>query len=432
MKQSSSIILCWFGLAILVYIILGLLIAPMAKAEPALMESRILSPLSEFHLWNTSDDDWDTDWDEDWDTDRSAPYIRYDRVEGLNIGFELKRDYLKLEYPDQAYIFGSSGYAFAAKEFQYQIGLEKGLMDEFRMAFGVEYHRLIDTPDLWRIEYFENSLGAFLLREDFLDFYLREGGSIYYEQYLTRKAHFQIGYHFEQLDSLSKNTNWALFGGKKKFRQNPAMSAGNITSVKAALFVDTRNSRKQPRRGWLIQVEEEHSLTENSDFDFNSVVADIRRYQPIGYGESLDFRVRAGSGTGNLPWQRSFHLGGISTLRGFKYKAFPDGPMHIGGNRMLLGQVEFRIGSGTMQDVLDVDFFELKHIVLFADAGWVSQVDSGLTLTEGFDGIEWSAFKSDIGIALTNSSSNFRFEVARRTDTNKKPFTFMIRLKRDF
>ena len=85
-----------------------------------------------------------------------------------------------------------------------------------------------------------------------------------------------------------------------------------------------------------------------------------------------------------------------------------------------------------MQDILDVDFFELKHIVLFADAGWVDQVEPGLNLTEGFDSVSWSSFKSDIGIALTNSSGNFRFEVARRTDTSKKPFTFLIRLKRDF
>jgi hypothetical protein len=436
MKRSSSIILFWFGLAALIYILLGLLIAPMAKAESAPGDFQLLSPLSQFHKWNVlndgSDDDWNDDWDEEWDTDRSEPYVRYNRVEGLHIGVELKREYWKLEYPDQAFIFGSCGYAFAAKEFQYQLGLEKGLMEDFRMAFGAEYHRLIDTPDLWRMEHVENSLAAFLLREDFLDFYLREGGSAYYEQYFTRNVHFQIGYHFDQVDSIGKNTNWALFGGKKKFRDNPAMIPGDIKSIKASLFVDTRNSKKQPRRGWLIHVEGEHSLEQDNYFDFNSVVADIRRYQPLGYGESLDFRVRAGSGTGDLPWQRSFHLGGISTLRGFRYKAFPDGPMHMGGNRMLLGQVEFRIGSSTMQDVLDLDLFELKHIVLFADAGWVSQVDPELTLTEGFDEIDWSAFKSDVGIALTNGSGNIRFEIARRTDTSKKPFTFMIRMKRDF
>ncbi len=429
MQRSLTISLVFAALAALFFLILGILLAPKAFAGQPADGSAVFNSLN---LWNNSDDDWDDDWDSDMDDNRSDPVIRYNRVEGLFIGLDLDRDYKKLEYPDQAFMFGSVGYSFGAKEIEYMAGLEKGVFNDFRTSFGGEYHRQILTPDLWRMSYNENSLAAVLLREDFHDYYMAEGGSAYYEQYMTQGIRLQVGYHYDQLDSVDKNTNWSVFGGKKKFRPNPAMSVGNIKSVRASLMIDSRNSKKHPSRGWLIQIDGEHALSDGSDYDFDRVVTDIRRYQPMGYGEYLDLRIRAGSGSGELPWHRSFHLGGISTLRGFGYKAFPNGPMSIGGNRMLLGQVEFRMGAGSVSEMMDLDIFELNRLVLFADAGWVGSAGPGEDLIEGFGNLDWNDFKSDVGIAVTNSNGDFRVEVARRTDTSEKPFTFLIRLNRSF
>ncbi|MBN2105683.1 BamA/TamA family outer membrane protein [bacterium] len=431
-------ILFYVFAAALIFLLIGFIAAPLVKAStPESSNTVLFHCMPSLDFWNNSDDDWDDDWDNDWDDDweenRTDADIRYNRVEGLHMGMKLKRDYLKLEYPDQSYLFGSWGYSFGAKEFQYQIGLEKGFMDEFRMAFGGEYHRVIDTPDRWIIGDLENSLAALLLREDFRDYYLKEGGSGYFEQYLTRNVCIQIGYHHDRLDSVKKNSNWALFGGKKKFRSNPPMNAGDLESIQASFCYDTRNSKKHPKRGWYIQINGERALPDaGSDFNFDYILADLRRYQPLGYGEGVDFRIRAGSGTRDLPWHRSFHLGGVSTLRGFRYKIFPNGPMEIGGNRMLLGQVEFRVGSDPVSNVFNLDVFDLNQYILFADAGWVGQTDPDRDLLEGFGGLGWSDFKSDVGLALTNHDGNVRFEIARRTDTGKKPFNFLIRINRDF
>ncbi|MBN1783288.1 BamA/TamA family outer membrane protein [bacterium] len=418
----------------LVFMILGFLLVPKANAGTLPPENRCMmkGSLATFS-WTNWESEWDEDWEDEWDTDRSEPVFRYNRVEGLHLGMKLKRDYQKLNHPHQSFLFGSFGYSFAAKEFQYQAGLEKGVMNDFRLALGGEYHRLIDTPDRWIIGDIENSLAAVLLREDFQDFYIREGGSVYMEQHLTKHADVQLSYHYDQLDSIEKNTNWAVFGGKKKFRPNPKMNAGHLKSVQISVNMDTRNSKKHTTQGWWITVEGEHSLDDaESDFQFDRVLADIRRYQPLGYGEGLDFRIRAGSVTSLPPWQRTFHLGGLSTLRGFRYKAFPSGPMNPGGNRLLLGQVELRLGSETVSQAMDLEIFDLNRFVLFADAGWVGVVDPGMDLLEGFDGLGWKDFKSDVGIALTNNDGNVRFEIARRTDISRKPFTFLIRIKRDF
>ncbi len=407
-------------LAFILVLVLGVIFVSHANAQGFLLSSRF-------------DDDWDWDWDDDrWDNRRDF-VVRYNRVEGLFLGAHLNRDYYRHRRPTRAFLYGSAGYAFKAKEMEYQIGLEKGFMDRFRLAFGAEYHRFIDTQDRWIISDSENSLAAVLIREDFHDFYLRDGASGYLVQNFGRNSSITVGYHVDSYDSLAKNTNWSLFGGSKNFRDNPAMDSGNMRSIISGLVFDTRNSMRRTTRGWFVQAEYEHAGGGlGGDFEFDRLVFDLRRYQSLGLGEGLDFRLRVGTSKGILPWQRSYHLGGISTLRGFPYKAYPNGRMNPGGNRMLLAQVEYRMGTQDLPDELDLGLLELFNLIIFADAGWVADVGGEADLFDGFDGLTWNDLKSDIGIALANSSGTVRVQIARRTDTGHKPFTFSFRVQRPF
>jgi len=375
--------------------------------------------------------DWD--WDEDWGGSRYSSQFRYNRVEGVYLGVSLKRDHWLVRHPTMPFLYGSIGYGFAAKELQGQIGLEKGFFENFRMGFGAEFHRFIDTPDRWIISDSENSLAAFLLKEDFQDFYFREGASGYITQNFTRALTLEAAYHYEEYDSLSKNMNWSLFGKNKRFRENPPMSAGEIRSVSAKITVDSRNSRKKTTRGWYIQAEVEHAGNNlGGDFTFDRLLIDIRRYQNLGFGEGVDIRLRVGTSSGELPWQKSYHLGGLSTLRGFSYKAFPAGPMNSGGNRMVLAQLEYRIGSQDLPNELDLGILEHFNLILFTDVGWIGCTDHDEGLFKGFEELTWSSLKNDVGVAFANRGGNIRFEIIRRTDTSHKPFTFLFRLSRPF
>lgn len=377
--------------------------------------------------------DWDWDWEEDWGGRRSVFDARYNRVEGLYTGVRLRKEYWQQRYPTRPFLYGLCGYSFSAKEFQFQLGLEKGFFDAYRLAFGGEYHRIIDTPDRWIIPDLENSLAAFLLKEDFQDFYLREGSSGYISQNFTRNFTLSVAYHYESFDSLKRNTKWALFGGKKQFRENPPMSAGEMRSVVGSLVIDSRNSIKTPTRGWYIQVEGEHAGDAlGGNFEFDRLLVDLRRYQPLWFNEGIDCRLRVGTSSGDLPWQKRYHLGGLSTLRGFPYKAFPNGPMSPGGNRMILAQLEYRMGAQDLPDELGLGIFDYFNIILFADVGWVDIADRSTSLFKGFENLSWSTLKSDAGIALTNRGGDVRFEIARRTDTGYKPFTFCFRINRPF
>ncbi|MFH1942264.1 MAG: BamA/TamA family outer membrane protein [bacterium] len=377
---------------------------------------------------------FDWDWDDDWGYgNRFTGDIRYNRVEGLYLGFRVRKEYWQKRYPTRPFLFGLCGYSVKARELQYQIGIEKGFFEDNRLALGGEYHRLIDTPDRWIMPETENSLAAFFIKEDFHDFFLREGGSGTISQNFGRVIEISAGYHFDKLDSLQKNTNWSLFGGKKTFRENPAMDAGDIRSILGRVVVDSRNSVKRTTRGWYTQIEWEHAGNGMGGvFDFDRLLVDVRRYQPIGFGEGIDFRFRAGTSHGYLPWQRTFHLGGMSTLRGFPYKAFPAGPMNPGGNRMLLAQIEYRMGESNFPDEIGLGIFDLFNFIIFADAGWAFDAGPDTELFDGFEQVAWSKLKSDVGVALANRSGSVRIEVARRTDTSKKPFTVAFRINRAF
>ncbi len=417
MKQVLFLLL----LAIAIVMVMGVVLYTNVKAQE--LDTNLLQ-----------DWDWDDDWDDDWGRgSRASGIFRYNRVEGLYLGVEINRDYWRRNYPRRPFLFGFAGYALKAKELQYQVGLEKGFFDDFRTAFGGEYHRQIDTPDRWIMPPMENTLAAFLIKEDFHDYYLREGGSGYITQNLTRDILVTASYIQDEYDSVERNTHWSLFGGKKRFRKNPEMSVGEVRTVGGSLVVDTRNSAKRTTRGWYVQIEGEYGgKSLGGNFDYDRVLIDVRRYQPLGFGEGLDFRLRVGSARGFVPWQKSFHLGGLSSLRGFGHKEFPNGPMHAGGNRMVLGQIEYRMGSQDLPDEIDWGILEQFNLILFVDAGLVQSVDQDLYLTDGFNELEWSDVKTDIGIALANRSGNVRIQIARRTDRNDKPFVFSFRISRPF
>ena len=99
---------------------------------------------------------------------------------------------------------------------------------------------------------------------------------------------------------------------------------------------------------------------------------------------------------------------------------------------MVLAQLEYRMGNQDLPDELDMGILDYFNLILFADVGWVGNGGIGSGLFEGFEGLSLVNMKSDVGIALANRSGSVRFQIARRTDTSKKPFVFSFRINRPF
>ena len=208
------------------------------------------------------------------------------------------------------------------------------------------------------------------------------------------------------------------------------------------LVYDTRDDDENPERGWFINLFAEKAGNGlKSDLDFQRQILDVRRYQPLGWDEGLDLRLRIGSSNGVLPPMYWFDLGGLSTLRGYRHKEFT-------GDRMLLANIEYTLETSE----LDWTLFDEMNLVLFVDSGcaWFAESNTPemqlywpmdpkyvdkmneKKLDDSFSSLTWSSLKTNVGIGLSSEDDDFRINFAKRTDVGDGDIVVTIRLKKEF
>ena len=139
----------------------------------------------------------------------------------------------------------------------------------------------------------------------------------------------------------------------------------------ASLRIDTRNDKEDPTTGWFINADYERGLREADSITmdrakglfnantrtYNRAFLDFRRYNRLGPGAQLNFRVVTGgwAGQDGLPLQRRLSVpGGAGSMPGFDFRR-PAGSLDLGTcnavarpdlpancDRIMLGQVEYR------------------------------------------------------------------------------------------
>lgn len=347
--------------------------------------------------------------------------LHYNRVEGLFVGWRLPHTYDPYREAVDFGLYSEVGYGFKSAAWRYQIGAEFSAFValpreiSYLITLGAEYHDFTGTEDSWVIPQWENSLAAFLFREDYLDFYRRLGPSIYLTQRIGGILQFTGRFTSDEFESLSNGTDWALFGGGD-FRFNPPVDEGEINSLRGELRLDTRNGRRSPTRGWLIEgLAERAGDGLEGEYEFQRYFVDVRRYQPLGSYERIDLRVRAGTARGSLPSQYLYSLGGISTLRGYEFKEFT-------GDRMVLGNLECRIDADRRWGH-DWTFGDLLYPLLFLDAGVVWSDEESFSDQE---------VKASAGVAITSDNGDFRINFAKPLDRGERKIAVSLRVSRTF
>jgi hypothetical protein len=367
-------------------------------------------------------------------TDLDNVLFRYNRVEGIFLGVGSEK---KFSWDGQKRwgMYGSAGYGFKAHHWRGNLGLTR----QFPLAvtngremfeLGVEGYSLTDTKDQWLIGRMENTLAALLIHEDFRDYYQREGVTVHGSYLMAKdddKAEVTVSYLSDRYESLQNRVEWALFGGDKLFRRNPAITPGQMRSLLVfGGFTSVSRTSSGPE-GWTITASGEVAKRSfHSDFDFDRYEFDVRRYQPLGQYEGLNLRLRAGTVAGNAPLQKGFELGGLGTTNAYDFKSDV-------GNRMILFNAEF-IVNGNFLD--DLDFwpswlFRHMNFLLLSDAGLVRTVVPTASASEGFSDIHWSEFRHDFGFGFANRSGSFRIGITWRTDRSE-PARFLFRITRPF
>jgi outer membrane protein insertion porin family/translocation and assembly module TamA len=188
-----------------------------------------------------------------------------------------------------------------------------------------------------------------------------------------------------------------------------------------------------PTRGSIIRLEARHSspaILSNKNLQFSKLLGDASRYINAGGGNVLAFRIRGGtvfgrnvaSATGFIPPQERLYAGGPTTVRGFSqnelgsliyisrtYELFtsvdtagrPDTVVlqnhtdtlttkrvvPVGGNSLVVANLELRLRSPFLPDLLQWTFFTDAGEVWNRGTPQVSQVKLKVT-----PGIQVTAF----------------------------------------
>lgn len=387
------------------------------------------------------------------DDNDEVVFADYNRVDGITLGLQFPQPGWWANNNHHFALIGKGGYSFASKRWHYQIGMERWTGANLRFTFGGELHNMTDTQDRWIICDHENALAAFFIKEDFRDYYNRSGYSFHVSQNFSRETELKLAYHNDDFTNLNNETDWALFGKKKHFRVNPIAlphgfvaqhgfdAALTIKSIAATFTIDNRNSNHNPTEGWYLQAFAEHAGEElNNEFQFQRFIVDVRRYQPLSWDEKITVRLRAGSSTGLLPPVYWFDLGGISSLRGLRFK-------ELTGDRMVLGNVEYHLNAG------DANFLGVD-LILFVDSGvawfaneknknmidesyWpVNEADqeeaNELRPEDTFENLTWASLKTNAGVALASPDGDFRVNFAKRIDKGGSDIVITLRISQPF
>ncbi|HMI43294.1 MAG TPA: BamA/TamA family outer membrane protein, partial [Gemmatimonadaceae bacterium] len=180
-----------------------------------------------------------------------------------------------------------------------------------------------------------------------------------------------------------------------------------LAVLSLAITRDNSNRLLSPTRGSIVRLEARHSspvILSDSGLQFNKFVGDASRYINAGGGNVLALRIRGGtvfgrsfgSATGFIPPQERLYAGGPTTVRGFSQNELgsliyiaggydsllsthpvtgaPDTVIlardsgyrrivPVGGNALLVGNLELRLRSPVLPQLL--------QFTIFTDAGEV-------------------------------------------------------------
>ncbi|MCB9514532.1 MAG: DUF5686 family protein [Candidatus Krumholzibacteriia bacterium] len=265
--------------------------------------------------------------------------LSYQRVDGLVLGF--MPDYIGSTDFEPS-VKGQVAYGFESERWTLGVTLLQPLAPRNRAWFKARAYTGTGYAQRTGIGDGENTLAAVFFREDYRDYYEREGASFSVVTRALPWLRAEVGLRSEDHASLANTATWSVRRGS--FRPNLPVDEGTLRSVYSVLRLGS--SHNYLELGW----ERAGDDVLGGDFDFSLAEATWRSRLPMGPRQRLDLRVAGGSNLrGTLPLQRRYLPGGLGTVRGFDYQSLvvPDPadsglePARYGGERMLLANLEY-------------------------------------------------------------------------------------------
>lgn len=270
----------------------------------------------------------------------------YNRVEGLPVVFGPILDTsgsnpLRLEL--LAIWRTDSGFTLDPDLMGYQVMAEQRLGGRREFSIGGTLHRQYHPIEAWGLSNLEASLATFLLHEDYRDYFQRQGWSVF-GRYTPRSApvSLKVEYREDEHEFGSVGSPWSVTRNSDPWRPQPLVAEGKLRSIAAEVELDTRNDRKEPSSGFLVQANVRggvggdwaYPVYENPfldifppalvepgpvETDFFQGFLDARSYNRIAPSATLNFRALLGGSLDGdpLPNQYQRALGGSGSMPGY-------------------------------------------------------------------------------------------------------------------
>lgn len=335
----------------------------------------------------------------------------YNRVDGFNLN-------LKVGYKSgdlKSRLWAGGGHAFSRDRWLYDVGFSQKLFDTHQSSFGASAYRRTWSGDEWILGKVENSFATLFMRADFMDYTEREGVAVFAGQEYKKVHQVKVTYSVNEYKALKKETDWSILRGPKRFRENFSTLPAETLSAYAADFdaeiaaltfeysFNTRDDPENPEKGWWAKAEWELAGGAlKKERDYSRIMLRFERIQHIVPRHTALLHLAYGNSIHRLPLQKLYFLGGLGTLRGYRFKQFY-------GDRMVLMNFEYHAR------IIDEPFVPTP--VLFFD--W------GKTSPRSGDPEFWSgrAFKYNAGLGF-KFGSFLRFDLAKALDNNPLRLTF--------
>ncbi len=341
--------------------------------------------------------------------------LDYNRVDPLRIGlgWEAQRPLTLLPR------FGARAeYATGRGRWLWGVQVEQPLAPPSRLVAGLSWVRRTDHSDLQQVDDLENTLALLLGRQDYRDYFEREGVGAYVAWRVPDLSTISVHARGDRYRSLP--TRWGTrswLHRDRVLRDNPAIDDGEERSV---LVRSERLAHHTHRtRGGLyhwIEIERAGGSL-GGDFEFTRALADMRSVVRLAPGSTLSLRGVAGvTPAGTLPRQKQFLAGGVDGLRGHSFGEFR-------GDQLALAQAEWSL-----------DLWPIRTSNVDANLQALAFVDVGRAWAnpEHTWDVNRQAFATDGGFGLATADDDLRVYVARDLQDPEASFVFSIRLQRPF
>ena len=334
----------------------------------------------------------------------------YNRVQGF---FLHGGPLLSSSPPLEFHLSIDLGYGFSSHSWSYKLRMDRWLFRWWGIV--LEGYDDIFSQDTWLVSTWENTLSSILIKEDFMDYYQRRGGIFCFRFRPKSWVDLKFGYQVEKERSSSKKTNWSLLRRDESFRENPSIEEGLLRSAFLDLKLNGVSNELVRPQGWQILASYRRG---RGDFSFSSYRIETRLYQRVSIREEIVLRLKTQVVAGDdPPKQFLLDLGGIGSLRGYRFKEFRD------GERLFLANLEYRLNFGGWLEPAGIWFLENLQIIPFFDTGLVWSSDEVFRADR---------LKSDVGLGLSGGvRDDFRLNFAWRLDKGDN-FRMGLRLQRSF